>query len=175
VNTDSVAHRVAFAVGNCSLTLAPGTTAWCHDGGPTRRGTYRYTVDGTFPGTVHVVGIFRSVSLTARTHTIRLGSRVTLRGRVTIGNEGAPFCVPRYGEPMLLLARHEPSQSFRRIAMFAIGGRSESKRPVHNRCTYNWRRKVRPGRSTAYVAKAFGGLFAFEPATSRPVTVQVRP
>ena len=176
VNSDSVAHTVAFAVGNCSFTLAPGTTAGCHDGGPNRRGTYHYTVDGAFPGTVHVVGVFRSVSLATRVHRIKLGSQVTLLGRVTIGEEsGGGFCGTGYGDPMLILARQGLNQPFRRIAMFAPGGRPQSKRTVHNRCTFNWQRRFRPGRSTTYIAKTFGGLFAYEPATSLPVTVHVRP
>jgi hypothetical protein len=176
VNSDSAAHTVVFAVGSCSFTLAPGETAGCHDGGPNRRGTYHYTVDGTFPGTIHVLGVFRSVSLATRTHTIKLGSRVTLLGQVTTGEEGGGlFCATGYGGTMLILARRGLSQPFRRIAMFAPGGRSLSTRPVHNRCNFIWQRKVRPGRTTTYIAKTFGDLCCYTPATSRQVTVHVRP
>jgi hypothetical protein len=177
VNNDSVAHNVVFAGGHCSIDVPPGAAPGsyeCHDGGPTRVGTYYYTVDGEFPGTVHVVGLFRSVSVTARPHTIRFGGGVKLLGQLTLDNEGGPFCPSAYRDVILLLARHRPSQPFRRIAMFPISGRPRSKRAVNNRCTYAWQRKVRPVQSTTYIAKTSGGLYAFKPATSRPVTVEVR-
>lgn len=174
VNSDSVPHTVVFAGGHCSFTLPPGSGGGCNEGGPNRPGTYPYSVDGKFPGTIDVVGLFRSLTLTAGAHTIRLGSRVTLLGQLTIANEGAPFCGLRESDPIVVLARHDPSQPLRRIAMFPMAGRSRSKRAVNNHCTYSWQRRFRPGLSTTYIAKTFGGLQVFKPATSRPVTVRVR-
>jgi hypothetical protein len=144
-----------------------------------RAGTYYYTTDGKFAGTVHIAGLFRSVTVTARTHTIRLGNRVKLFGRLTLGNQGTPFCAPDGGEDgrdvMRVLARHDRSQPFKRIAMFPIGGPPQSKKAVDNRCTYTWQRKVRPGQPTTYIAGTFGRLHVFKRATSRPFTVRVRP
>lgn len=175
VNTDSVTHSVVFSGGHCSFEIPPGEPAVGENPCEMARvHTYRYTVDGTFPGTIHVVGLFRSLTMTARTHAIRLGGRVTLVGRLTISNEGAPYCLPRESDPQLVLARHDAGQRFSRIAMFPMAGRPHSKRAVDNRCTYSWQRTFRPGRSTTYIAKTFGGLVVFKPAASRPVTVRVR-
>jgi hypothetical protein len=76
---------------------------------------------------------------------------------------------------MRVLARHDRSQPFKRIAMFPIGGPPQSKKAVDNRCTYTWQRKVRPGQPTTYIAGTFGRLHVFKRATSRPFTVRVRP
>jgi hypothetical protein len=77
-----------------------------------------YTVDGGFPGTVEVVGLARSVSLTARTHTIALGRRLTLHGQETLDSAGDPVCYGGRGT-VFLLARHErsrPLQAHRHIS-----------------------------------------------------------
>ena len=81
-NTDSVAHTVVFANGLCTLTLPPSTQEWflCNPHFPTYVGSYAYTVDGKFPGTAVVRPLRRSVSLTARRHGIRRGTRLTLHG-----------------------------------------------------------------------------------------------
>ncbi len=174
VNPDSVAHTVVFAAGHCSFTVGPGGSGGCHDAGPNRPGTYSYTVDDTFPGTVHVVGVFRSVTMTARTHTITLGRRVELHGELTNGNMGGPFCASTRGQVLLVLARQQGTQRFKRIAMFPVAGKPGSKKAVDNRCTYAWHRKVRPGLSTTYIVKTFGGLTFWRQATSRPFTVSVQ-
>ena len=148
VNTDSVAHKVVFAGGHCSFDVPPGGEGGCRASGPTRVGTYHYTVDGTFPGTVHVVGLFRAVTIGARTDTIKLGRRVKLQGRLTFDSEGPGFCGPRSGAVLLLLARHGRGQPFKRIAMFPVAGQPDSKRTVNDRCSYGWQREVRPGLST---------------------------
>jgi plastocyanin len=175
VNQDSVAHTVVFAKGHCSFTVVPGGSGGCHDAGPNRTGTYPYTVDGKSPGTVHVVGLFRSVTVTARTHTIRLGRGIELHGEITIANQGSPFCAPAFGQALLVLARHARTQPVKRIAVFsAAGRRPHSKRAVNDRCSYSWQRLVRPGLSTTYMVKTFGGLSVWRSATSRPFAVLVR-
>ena len=176
VNTDSVAHSVVFAGGHCSFEIPPGEpTVGENPCEIASVHTYRYTVDGTFPGTVRVVGLPRSVSLTARAHTIKLGSRVKLQGRLAFDNMGAPFCASgNGGRVVLVLARHRPSDPFKRIAMFPARGRY-SKTAVNNRCTYRWQREVRPGISTTYIAKTFGWNFVYKPARTKPFTVLVRP
>lgn len=172
-NSDAVPHTVVFASG-CSFTVSPGGTGGCPEAGPNRRGTYHYMVDGTFSGTVRVVGLFRAVTVTARTHSIKLGRSIKLHGVVTMANQGAPFCTPSLSRPVVVLARHNRNQPFKRIAMFPGRGRSHSKSAVDNRCTYTWQREVRPELSTTYIAKTFGGLYLYRPATSRPFTVMVR-
>ena len=144
--------------------------------GPDNVGTHRYTVDGRFPGTVHVVGLFRSVTLTARSHSIALGRRLTLEGRLTIDNQNAPFCFAAYRQVMLVLARHDRSQSFKRIAMFPVRASHRlSRHAVNDRCTYTWQRNFRPRLSTTYISKTFGSTYFWKAATSRPLTISVRP
>jgi hypothetical protein len=136
VNTDSVTHSVVFAGGHCSFEIPPGEpTVGENPCKIDRVHTYRYTVDGRFPGTIHVVGLFRSVTMTAVTHTIRLGSRIRLHGQVTFDSEGPGFCDPSAGEVLLVLARHARGRPFKRIAMFPIAGRPRSKRTVNARCS----------------------------------------
>jgi hypothetical protein len=177
VNTDSVSHTVFFVGGHCTLVVPPGPPEIvgryeCLS--QARPGTYHYLVDDRFRGTVEVAGLFRSVTVTARVHTIKLGSRVKLQGQLTLANQGAPLC-SAYQLVVLVLARHTRSQPFKRIAMFPVGVPSQTKPAVNDRCTYAWQREVRPGLSTTYVARTFGGLYWWRPARSRPFTVQVRP
>jgi hypothetical protein len=182
VNQDSVAHTVVFADGRCSLTVPPGEppvnesscTSRRHGVWPIYVGSYVYAVDGTFPGTIRVVPWYRSVSLTARTHTIRLGSQLTLHGQLTYRdpNGGPALCGDGLRHPLRVLARHDRSRHFKRIAMFPVPGREANSGTT--RCTFSWQLKVRPGERTTYIANAKGRADYWMQATSKPFTVRVR-
>jgi hypothetical protein len=187
INEDSVAHTVVFAEGRCSLNVPPGeppdNEVHCFDHGhgqwPLYVGTYAYTVDGEFPGTVDVVGFPRSVSLTARTHTVRLGSPVKLHGQLTVkspsGHGPAPCVLSGLHDrsaTIRVLARHDHSHPFQRIAMFVRRGNPD--RSNRHGCTFDWQLKVRPGLRTTYIADSPFGTKWWKPATSRPFTVRVR-
>jgi hypothetical protein len=181
-NQDSVARTVVFAEGHCSLSIPPGgeypSYYHCADYGhgqwPFYVGSYPYSVDGKFPGTVDVVGFYRSVSLTAQTHTIRLGRRLRLHGQLTLTNpKGGPgLCgVGNHSPVVRVLARHDRRHPFQRIAMFVlhVGGRSTS-----HGCNYAWQLKVRPGLRTIYIADSKLSADLWKPATSRPFRVTIQ-
>jgi hypothetical protein len=170
-NRDSVTHTVAFANGLCTLTLTPGNGLFdgrCRDPFEFYAGSYAYTIDGTFTGTVVTTPWRRSVTLKARTRTIRRGTRLTLHGRVRWNGErrGTHFF------PVVVLARHDSRHPFERIATV----------PLRFGPTYldRWNLVVQPSETTTYIAKVTGQL-PYAPdgqfwtnATSRPFTVQVR-
>jgi hypothetical protein len=175
-NPDSVSHTVVFANGLCSLTLTPNTNyAGCPSRFLTFAGSYAYTVDGKFPGSVVTTPRSRSVSLTARTHSIRGGTGLTLRGQVTRFDPGrAP------PPPVVVLARHTSTQPFEPVATVRLKGGPQS--------TYRWKLKVQPEVSTTYIAKVTGQRLCYFPASqceqiagqvwvnakSHPFTVRVR-
>ena len=176
-NTDSVTHTVVFANGLCTLTVSPdewvgpaysvnGSQA-CNNNVPFYVGGYPYTVDGKVPGMVETTPAYRSVTLTARTHTVRRGQRLTLHGRATWDNNAtamatnAPF-------PVLVLARSAGSHTYTAIATVTMPGDVDV-RDV-------WHLKVRPGVATTYIAKLTGQLPGgriWQQATSRPFTVRM--
>jgi plastocyanin len=176
VNNDAVSHTVLFAHGRCSISVPPG--------GPERfehgcghdflqfRGSNSYAEDGSFPGKVNVVGFGRSVSLTARTHSIRLGGRVNLHGQLKfdLGPDGS-LCTEAF--PLRILARQNPNQAFKRVAMFSVRPPKKNLKPTHNGCAYTWQLTVRPGERTTYVVEVNAIARLYEPATSRPFTVLV--
>jgi plastocyanin len=177
INTDSVTHTVVFANGLCYLTLTPGEQtnggpgAYCKSDFTAYAGTYAYTVDGKFPGTVITRPLRRSVTLTAGAHTIRSGRRLTLHGEVTWQHGGLVFRPPF---PVIVLARHNSRQPFKPIATLSArfhGGVTPDKN--------GFRLIVQPGVTTTYIAEATGQLpqargEVWTPAKSRPFTVRVR-
>jgi len=179
VNHDSVAHTVVLhknphARWTCSLGPAgasPPDSDQCENGNLGFVSSQSYTVDGKFPGKVVVVGLTRSVSLTARTHAVALGGRLTLHGQVTYENQGDPIC--RFSNLVRVLARNNRSEPFKRLAMFTITP-PKNTRATKNRCTLPFQFTVRPGTATTYVAKATGAARVWRVATSRPFTVLVR-
>ncbi|HJQ73477.1 MAG TPA: hypothetical protein VJ814_01230 [Gaiellaceae bacterium] len=178
VNRDSVTHTVVFANGRCTVSVPPGYALGpgndvvlpgqqpvplpdCHDDFPFYVGSYAYTVDGRFAGTVETAPLHRSVTLTARAHRIRRGVRLTLHGRVSWSPLGpgsrAPF-------PVVVLARTDGKHPFEPIATVPVTAQG-------------WRLSVRPGVTTTYVAEANGQLpegQVWTPATSRAFTLRVR-
>jgi hypothetical protein len=170
-NGDSVSHTVVFANGLCTLTVPADDEATCKDPFTSFVGSYPYTVDDKFPGTVGTTPLRRFVTLTARTHNIRGGTRLTLRGRVS-------FDCP---DPCLMgrtSGRHYVS-----VVVLARDG----KRPFQSIATVNprylaqvpgrWSLTVRPGETTTYIARVTGQLpqgRLWTDARSRPFTVRIR-
>jgi hypothetical protein len=106
----------------------------------------------------------RSVTLAATSPSIALGGSVTLLGSVDAGNPftcppGA-FCPAPPAPSVTILARHDRSHPFRRIAVVhseAAGGDGSQ---------YAWQLQVSPRRGTMYLAVSGG-------ARSRPLRVRV--
>jgi hypothetical protein len=186
VNTDSVTDTVVFANGLCTLTLTPGGQAGpgygsqdpdCTDNFPYYVGRYSYTVDGKFRGTIDTTPWPSSVTLTARTHTIRPGTSLTLHGQVTapyqIGDGPLPL---RKGWrfPVIVLARHDGRQPFKPVATVPIP--TWTKKVGQGKVKYAWKLTVRPAVRTSYIAKSTGqlpqGQF-WAKAKSRPFTVRI--
>jgi len=178
-NGDSVTHTVVFANGLCSLTLAPDQGGYnggfCDNGFTSSLGSYPYTEDGKFPGTVVTVPWRRSVTLTARTHTIPAGKRLTLHGLVSQSNTGA---APP--PPVLILARRNSRQPFEQVATARTKGSHQA--------TYGWKLSVHPDVTTTYIAKVTAQRTCYFPvrrcarqdaqvwinAKSRPLTIRIR-
>ena len=179
-NKDSVTHTVVFANGLCSLTVTPGESVGpgnsvngsqhpdCNDNFPFYVGSYAYTVDGKVPGTVDTVAAGRSVTLTARTHRIRRGERLTLHGQVLWNNQCCEFATT-LPFPVIVLARYAGSHTFEDIGTITVAS-SSPRSP--------WSLKVRPGKAATYVAEANGQLpegRIWTQAASHPFTVRVWP
>jgi plastocyanin len=172
-NTDSVTHTVVFANGRCNLTLPPGTkVSECNPNFLAFVGSYTYTVDNKFPGTVVTRPWRRSVTLTARTHTIRGGTRLTLHGRLRWDFQNDAWR-PLWGPfHVIVLARHDSRHPFKPIATIP--------KRVPQGIRQGWKLNVQPGVTTTYIAKATGGTpphwqGQFWASTkSRPFTVRIR-
>jgi len=195
-NTDSAAHRVVFANGRCSLTLNPGDEGGpgvsvngvgCKHDFPYYVGSYPYTVDGKFPGTVETTPWPSSVTLAARTHTIRPDKRLTLHGLLTAPYQTGDGPLPLqkvWRFPLIVLARHYGRHPFRRIATVLIP--SWTKNVGQETVEYAWKLTVRPAVRTTYIAKSTGQIVLvngtghtpqgqfWAKARSRPLTVRIQ-
>jgi hypothetical protein len=182
-NQDSVTHTVVFANGLCSVTLPPGAGGYHYrgDGGFCDNafypGRYPYMVDGKFPGTVVTVPVRRSVTLTARTHTIRGGTRLTLHGQVDPPGRKYPVSNPpgwRTNVSVIVLARHNRDHPYRPIATVNPG--LMAKDPGNWR--QDWTLTVQPGQTTTYIGEVTAqlpqGQIFWANAKSRPFTVRIR-
>jgi hypothetical protein len=183
-NTDSVTHTVVFANGLCTLALNPGEQGGpgsvangvqhpaCMDNFTFFVGDYPYTVDGKFAGTVVTKPLRRVVTLTARTHTIRRGTSLTLHGRVSWLNYNP--LLPREQFRVIVLSRHDGKQAFE--PMFR--GRVWSSQPFEAGLSiqYGWKRTVHPGVTTTYIAEVTAQPYGqvWSNAKSRPFTVRIR-
>jgi hypothetical protein len=172
-NTDSMSHTVVFANGHCSLTLTPGEDGGqCMDNFSFFVGDYPYTVDGKFAGAVVTTPLRRSVNLTARTHTIRHGTRLTLHGHVSWFDYNP--MLPREQFRVTVLARQDGRQAFKPITT----GRVWSTQPYETRpgsiVEYGWKRKVHPGVTTTYIAEVTAQPWIWSGAKSRPFTIRTR-
>jgi hypothetical protein len=191
-NADSVTHTVVFANGLCSLTLTPGQAGGpgvyvnevphpnCKHNFPFYVGSYAYTVDGRFPGTVVTTPLRRFVTLTARTHTIRRGTGLSLHGQVTTGD-----CNPGPGPtkldplpPASVLARHDRRHPFERIATVPVKYTLTQRKVCgQQKVEWVWKLKVQPAATTTYIAKVTGQSprgQLWTKARSRPFTVRIR-
>lgn len=170
VNDDSVSHSVDFANGQCSLDVAPGDNGGTIQTGvnacyPLNVGTNAYSVDGQFPGSVDVMALYRSVSLTGRTHTIRRGSRLTLHGELTYEPEGGEAASPTPPFPVVVLVRGKRQHAFHPLALV-----SATRMNGH----LVWRVRVRPRVQTTYVAELRADRDIWEKARSGSFTVRIR-
>jgi plastocyanin len=157
-NTDSVTHSVVFANGLCSLTVTPGERVGpassvngsqhpdCDDNFSFCVGSYAYTVDGKFPGTLETMPAYRAVTLRARTHRIRRGERLTLHGRAMWDNNATSLATQAAFQ-VIVLARYAGSHTLEPIATVAISPGDASGL---------WHLKVRPGIATTYIAELNG-------------------
>jgi hypothetical protein len=145
INQDTVSHTVAFANGLCSFQVAPGELGQCTSWIPDRPGEYPYTVDGTIQASIVVVAEPRTITLTARSHSIGRGQRLRLHGQLT-----TPFLSPPPVGPtsdrVIVLARPDRYHPFRRIRVVIARGHATSK--------LSWQLRVRPRARTIYIAEA---------------------
>lgn len=156
-NTGSVTHTVVFANGLCSLRLTPGTAGAdagtvCDNGFLRFVGTYAYTVDGKFPGTVITTAWSRTVSLTARAHAIRGGTSLILHG--LLRQRSGPGAPP---PPVVVLARHNRTQPFEPVATVRTKGSP--------RTTYRWKLRVQPAVRATYMAEVTAQRLCYYPAS----------
>jgi len=191
-NTDSVSHTVVFANGLCTLTLTPGEMGGpgvyvnglghpdCKKNFPRYVGSYAYTVDGKFAGTVVTTPLRRFVTLTARTHTIRRGTGLTLHGQVSTGGTCDPEPGPSKYDPLppaIVLARHDGRHPFQPIATVRVKFRLGHGTVCGQRVKWVWKLKVQPAVTTTYIAKVTGQSprgQLWTKARSRPFTVRIR-
>jgi hypothetical protein len=157
-NPGSASQTVVFANGLCSLTVTPHFWASCNDRFLSYAGRYAYTVDGKFPGTVVTTPWRRSVTLTARRHTLPVGARLTLRGRIVVNGPGISPPVP-----VIVLARHRSNQPFEPVA--TVRTKYEDKVTNKARAAYKWKLRVRPGTSTTYIAEVRTQRLCYRPAS----------
>lgn len=178
INQDSVTHTVVFANGLCSIQVVPGEyDGQCADGfGPGNYvGSYAYTVDNTFQGSIVAVADGRSVSLNGRRHTIRRGSELKLHGRLQDYDLSPPGAGPE--QPIIVLARHDSHHPFRRLAVVMAKLHPTPQSHVHPWGVLLWQLRVRPRARTIYIAEANSqppGGQVWQHAWSKPFKVLVR-
>jgi len=168
INQDQVTHTVTFANGQCSFQLAPGARGNCGNDFPLASvGEYTYTVDGTFQGSVIVSHNPqpRTVTLTARRHTIKRGGRLLLHGMLDYPIGSPPDFYSRM--PVTLLARPDRYHRFKRVAVTA-------KQKRRGPSGFPWKLYVHPKATTIYMAEATSSADSWQPAKSRPFKVVVR-
>src|SRR2546423_2815166 len=132
-------------------------------------GDYPYTVDGKFAGTVVTTPLRRVVTLTARTHGIRHGTRLTLHGRVSWFDYNP--LLPREQFRVIVLARPDGRHAFKPITTGRVWS-SQVYETRNRSIRYGWKRKVHPGVTTTYIAEVtahYGQVWSN--AKSRPFTV----
>jgi hypothetical protein len=170
-NTDSLTHTIAFANGRCSLTVTPGEQEaglpWVHCKNDTFTryvGSYAYKVDGKFPGSVETTPLRRVVTLTASTHTIPGGARLTLHGQVLRRDQGSPLLITP-PVPVVVLARHNSKQPFEPIATVRARFQGDVTNAAHYHASYGWKLNVQPDVTTTYIAKVTSQRLCSRPAS----------
>jgi hypothetical protein len=165
INQDQVTHTVTFANGLCSLRLAPGDRGDCSNDFFAAVGHYQYSVDGTVQASVIVSLNPRTVTLTARSHTITRGRHLLLQGTLDYPLGSPPALYSRM--PVTLLARPDRHHPFRPVAMTA---KPKKRQPSG----FPWKLSVHPRATTIYIAEATSDTSYWQPAMSRPFKVVVR-
>jgi hypothetical protein len=168
-NQDQLPHTVTFANGLCSVQLAPGDRGECSNDFFASVGQYPYTVDGTVQASVNVSLYRRTVTLTARSHTIERGARLLLHGTLDYDVLGGSPPVFETNMPVTLLARHDSHHPFTRVAVTA---KLKTRRSLSS--DFPWKLYVHPRRTTIYMAEATSSADSWQPAKSRPFKVVVR-
>jgi hypothetical protein len=133
-------------------------------------GTYPYSVDGKYAGTIVINPVPRSVTLTARTHKVRRGTQLRLHGVVQFGGNFGPGCCKTAPFPVKVYARYLGSPSLKQIATVHTSG---------DEAASYWHVRVRPGVPTGYIAQISGQLpqgqiWTQQPSWSHPYTVRIR-
>jgi hypothetical protein len=147
-NNDQVTHTVTFANGLCSLQLAPGAYGQCQF--PFLVGTYPYTVDGAIQASVVVSALpLDTVTLTARSHTLRKTAQLRLHGTLTLEWCCGPPSRSPIRFPIVVLARHDRHHPFRRLTTVRL----ETYVGDPNGNSYVWRLNLHPNAKTIYIAK----------------------
>ncbi len=152
----------------CSFQLAPGARGNCGNDFPlASAGQYPYTVNGTVQASVIVSLNPRTVTLTARRHTIKRGGRLLLHGILDYALGSPPSFSSRM--PVTLLARPDRHHPFRQVAVIT---KLKTRRSLSS--GFPWKLYVHPRRTTIYIAEATSGPDYWQPAMSRPFKVVVR-
>lgn len=171
-NTDTVAHTVSFANGSCSIQVAPNSRAQCPGVFMDYAGDYAYTVDGKSQAQLVVEAVGRSVSLTARSHSVGRGSQLGLQGILQDANSSPPSSGSP--QPISVLARPDRYHPFHRIAVVRAKLTPRSKAAPLGELV--WQLHVRPRARTIYIAEANyqpeGGQ-VWQRAWSQPFRVRV--
>jgi hypothetical protein len=175
VNQDTVTHTVVFANGLCTIQVAPNTGGQCTNFSPgSYVGNYAYTVDGTTQATIVTKPDLRSVSLNAKQHTIRRGSRLRLHG--TLQDWDFSPLGPGAPQPIVVLARPDRYHAFHRIAVVMAKLHQTPKSHVHPWGELAWQLRVRPQPRMIYIAEANSqpaGGQVWQRAWSKPFRVGV--
>jgi hypothetical protein len=161
-NGDTATHTVAFANGLCSLQLAPGGYGDCPTGLPL--GHFPYTVDGTIQGSIDVIPEGRSVTLTARSHTVQRGGSLRLHGVLSIPILSPP--VQPGPQPVVVLARPDRYHPFHRVRVVTA---------VTYGWHLQWKLRVRPRTRTIYIVEANSDTQFWARPWSKSFRVAVRP
>lgn len=170
-NSDTVTHTVIFADGLCSIQVPPGeemgcSTAW-------HVGQYSYTVDGTMQASITFVPQSRSVTLTARSHTLKRGAHLRLHGLLDYGTgSSVTTCCYFTGMPVMVLARRDRHHPFQQVANAATG-----RLGAGGTNSWPWWLDIHPKATTIYIAEVNyqpDSGQEWQNATSKPFKVVVR-
>jgi hypothetical protein len=150
LNQDTVAHTITFADG-CSIEIAAGDSGNCPNGPGNVVGNYAYTVDGTTQASVKVTPEWRGVTVTAKRHGFRRGSKVLLHGHLAIANLSPPAVFgPRM--PVVVFERPRGHHVWYRLGVVMA---KPLKKPSSGSPYSVWQLWVRPHGGTTYKVEAY--------------------
>jgi len=168
VNSDSVAHRVTFDNGLCTVTVPAGGRESCRSTFLLYAGKYRYEDTGSRSvGEILVVPNERRVTLTSMRRTIRAGETLVLRGSVFAAAVGgiAGLNLP---QRVTIFRRAEGSRHFVQI-------RTVRSCNCAQRNLDPWSISIRPTKTATYLARIVDSRskMIWEPAESGRIVVRV--